>query len=101
MRFRIHEGARKELRGAMEYYRRIRPELGLKFKDALNAALDRMETWPLSGAQTSGEIRICRIKRFPYGIVYAPRAAEIVVVAVMHLHRRPGYWKRRLKDLGP
>jgi hypothetical protein len=32
---------------------------------------------------------------FPYQIVYRLRPAEIVIVAVAHLKRRPGYWKNR------
>jgi plasmid stabilization system protein ParE len=101
MKSRLIDAALEELRGATRYYRLIRPELGVRFRAAVDAALDRIEQWPLSGAPTDGNIRICRLKRFPYGIVYVPRETEIVIVAVMHLHRRPGYWKRRLKGLGP
>ena len=36
------------------------------------------------------------LNRFPYGLLYAVEADRIIVVAVMHLHRRPGYWKDRL-----
>jgi toxin ParE2 len=101
MRFRLLDAALKELRGTATYYRKIRPELGLQFHEAVQAAFDRIEMWPLSGAKAGKDARICRLKRFPYGLIYVPRATELVIVAVMHLHRRPGYWKRRLKDLGP
>jgi hypothetical protein len=33
--------------------------------------------------------------RFPYQVVYRVRPNETVVVALAHLKRRPGYWKRR------
>ncbi|MCI0365313.1 MAG: addiction module protein, partial [Phycisphaerales bacterium] len=33
-----------------------------------------------------------QLRRFPYGIVYSVRSDHILVVALMHLHRRPGYW---------
>jgi hypothetical protein len=33
--------------------------------------------------------------RFPYQVVYRVRPSEIVVVALAHLKRRPGYWKHR------
>ena len=32
--------------------------------------------------------------RFPYGLLYRLLEWEIVVLAVMHLHRKPDYWKR-------
>ena len=34
-------------------------------------------------------------KRFPFNIVYEIRQTEIVIVAVAHHKRRPGYWSQR------
>ena len=30
--------------------------------------------------------------------LYVPRADYVLIVAVMHLKRRPGYWRSRLTD---
>jgi hypothetical protein len=35
------------------------------------------------------------LRRFPFGLVYRLGVEEVQVVAVAHLHRRPGYWKSR------
>jgi hypothetical protein len=35
--------------------------------------------------------------RFPYGLIYALDDGDILVLAVAHLHRRPDYWRDRLK----
>ena len=35
---------------------------------------------------------------FPYAVLYVPRADYVLVVAIMHLKRRPGYWRSRLTD---
>jgi hypothetical protein len=32
---------------------------------------------------------------FPYGLLYRAEPERIFVVAVAHVHRRPGYWRRR------
>ncbi|HLP77009.1 MAG TPA: hypothetical protein VK327_08830 [Candidatus Paceibacterota bacterium] len=32
---------------------------------------------------------------FPYAIVFMEKLEHIWIVAVMHLKRRPGYWRRR------
>ncbi len=32
--------------------------------------------------------------RFPYAVLYRIVPDEVQVFAVMHLHRRPGYWRR-------
>lgn len=41
-------------------------------------------------------IHQCRIIRFPYGIIYRLKEDQIEIIAIMHLHRRPGYWKMRV-----
>lgn len=35
-------------------------------------------------------------RRFADGLLYDVRGEVIVIVAVMHLHRRPSYWRTRL-----
>jgi hypothetical protein len=35
-------------------------------------------------------------ERFEYALVYALLEHELLIVAVHHQHRRPGYWRRRL-----
>ena len=42
-------------------------------------------------------VRRCRMNRFPYGLIYAVDNGDILVLAVAHLHREPGYWRDRLK----
>jgi len=40
--------------------------------------------------------RCVRLQRFPYGLVYIERGDQTIGLAVAHLKRRPGYWRRRL-----
>lgn len=42
-----------------------------------------------------GEIRRCLTNRFPFGILYSVEADRVLILAVMHLHRDPGYWRER------
>lgn len=37
-----------------------------------------------------------QILQFPNGIIYRCRRNKIEILAVMHLHRKPGYWKSRI-----
>jgi len=46
----------------------------------------------------SGHFRRCLIDRFPYGIIYVVDEREIFIAAVMHLKRKPEYWKKQLKN---
>lgn len=38
------------------------------------------------------------LKRFPYDIVVRESPKEIIVVAVAHQSRRPGYWRNRVRS---
>jgi hypothetical protein len=40
------------------------------------------------------------VKRHPYLVVYAILPDQIVVLAVAHTSRKPGYWRERLAELG-
>jgi hypothetical protein len=44
----------------------------------------------------SSHTRRCRLRRFPYGVIYNIDQDVILVVAVTHLHRRPAYWQGRV-----
>jgi len=39
------------------------------------------------------------VKRHPYLVVYAILSDQLVIIAVAHTSKRPGYWRRRLTDL--
>jgi plasmid stabilization system protein ParE len=88
--------AEDELREAARYYRQNQsPRLQLdfieKFVKARGEILSFPHMWPLSLAGT----RCKRMERFPYSIFYVIREDRIIIVAVAHQRREPGYWVRR------
>lgn len=91
--------AREKARDAKKYYNQQREGLGDEFLDAVNEAVRRVERFPNAWSRLSQRTRRCRTKRFLYGIVYAQCGTDIVILAVMHLRRKPGYWRDRFKDL--
>ena len=94
---RFHEDARTEALAAARYYDRQMEGLGSRFADAVELALHQMVRQPRMYPVLEKTVRKCRVQRFPYGVVYQVRPQCIYVVAVMHLHREPGYWKERLR----
>ena len=43
------------------------------------------------------QVRRCLVHRFPYGVIYSvdEQSSEVLILAVMHLHRQPDYWSGR------
>ncbi len=42
-------------------------------------------------------IRRALMQRFRYAVLFTPRDLDVLIVAVMHQHRRPGYWRDRVR----
>lgn len=100
-RVRILDEAAEEAIEAAAWYEQQRAGLGREFDRAVNAAIDLLEDEivPLTkmpgSAGERGAKRIM-LRRFPYDIVVREYSEEILVVAVAHQSRRPGYWRNRL-----
>ncbi len=88
--------AKDELDEAIAHHQRIQAKLGVRFARAYREAFQKIEDQPQAWPRLSGNMRCCRLKKFKYGILYQVRSDQIVIVAVMHLHRKPGYWRNRL-----
>lgn len=90
------ESARQEIREAYAYLADERIDLGGQFIEELDAAeriiIEHPRTAHFMG---DGPFRMRRFKRLTYGLVYLETEEDIRVHAVMHLHRRPGYWRGR------
>jgi plasmid stabilization system protein ParE len=88
--------AELEMLDAARYYESQSPQLGVDFLEKVESAVrdvkQNPERWPVIRL----DIRRRLVHRFPYGILYRVAPDEIVIVAVMHLHRRPDYWVDRV-----
>ena len=95
MTFGFHPEAEAELIEAVAFYERAGPSLGEEFSLEVRAAMRNILSYPNAWPVLEGSIRRCLVNRFPYGVLYSAEPDRIFVLAVMHLHRRPGYWKDR------
>lgn len=89
--------ASAELAEAVRWYESKRCGLGVELMDEVTQTIDRLVLNPEIGSPLSTDHRTRRllVSHFPYQLVYRVRPAEIVVVALAHVKRRPGYWKDR------
>jgi plasmid stabilization system protein ParE len=95
MRVEFHPEALAEFRAAAEYYETQQTGLGERFANAVEAAVAHIVAAPKSWRIIEDDIRRCLTKVFPYAVLYLIEHNHILVVAVMHCRREPGYWHNR------
>ncbi len=100
MRLVLHPDAVAEATAAGDWYESQRPGLGADFAGELERAfeliLESPRTWPKwPGTPAALTVRRFLLPRFPFALAYVTRADEVVVLAVAHTSRRPGYWVGR------
>ncbi len=93
--------AEGEIAEIVDWYAERSAGAAARFIDDLHGALTRIPERPLSFpviAHTATEraVRRARCTDFPYAVVYTELDDSILVVAAVHLKRRPLYWIERL-----
>ncbi|MFK5923891.1 MAG: type II toxin-antitoxin system RelE/ParE family toxin [Verrucomicrobiota bacterium] len=95
---RLHPEADAEAIDAAEWIKADDPRQGALFVEAVEEALINARTQHGIYRVFDGEFRKVRVGKFRYAVVFRVKENEVQVLAVMHLHRRPNYWKTRVKD---
>jgi len=98
MRIRFHPEAYTEMFESALYYERRVEGLGLDFLAAVQQTTNHIRTFPEGGAKVYADVRRRLVAGFPFSIMYRIRKDGIFVTAVMYQGRKPGYWRKRLKD---
>lgn len=92
---RIHQAARREANLATIWFGERNITLARRFRDELLSCITRIRQAPQRyPAYLHGTRRIL-LNKFPYSIVFLDDPEEIVIIAIAHAKRRPGYWASR------
>lgn len=92
----LHPEADDEFLDAVRYYAAISPMLGARFYDELSALFHEACAHPRRHRLFDPPARRLLAHGFPYAVIYVHKDDHVWIVAVMHLKRRPGYWRHRL-----
>ena len=80
---------------AVDYYLEQSDTVAPAFLDVVAESFARIQTFAAIGAAEMGA-RSLLLSGFPFRLVYVPSSDEVLVLAVAHSGRKPGYWRGRL-----
>jgi toxin ParE1/3/4 len=92
----FHPEAQDEFIAAARFYDSQAEGLGLDFILTVQRTYEQLLESPAIGRSSGRGLRRVLVPKFPYGLLYRIEPERIYILAVMHLHRRPGYWRSRL-----
>ncbi len=97
LRIQFLLSAEQEFIETVKYYNSQSEGLGFEFAAEVKSTLDRIIQYSLAWYKFSERTHRCRTNRFPYGVIYQIRKDCIMIIAVMHLHRKPETWQSRIE----
>ena len=102
MRLEFHDEAVEDARDAFDWYAERSRRTAEQFADLFEEAAVDIVRNPRSFALLEeegleGEFRRFIMKKFKFSIIYHVAAERLIVVAVAHPSRDPGYWLHRVQ----
>jgi len=91
----FHPEASAELEEASLFYESRMAGLGKSFTAEVRRTVSFVQEFPDAGSPAGASYRRMIVPGFPYSLVYRRKPDSLVVLAVAHQRRRPGYWRRR------
>jgi toxin ParE1/3/4 len=93
----IHPQAEGELKKATDWYSAQSAPAAVRFVAEIESAFAKILRDPLRFEPAGGEVRVCRLQRFPYKLYYEfdPARQHVRLLCIMHNKRRPDYWRDR------
>lgn len=94
----IHPEAEAELADAALYYaEHANSALALAFLAEFERVRDLLQENPQRGPHAEDGLRVYHFDRFPYTAIYeVDLQGDLLILAIAHQHRAPGYWRERL-----
>ena len=93
---KYHPLARSELIASALFYEERSRGLGERFLKAVEVTEASICEHTLWGNSFVSGTRRQRVKKFPFALIYKEFSDCIMVFAVAHFSRKPGYWTERL-----
>jgi plasmid stabilization system protein ParE len=96
----LHPEAVAEARAARAWYQERSASTAEAFLAELDHAVAMIGASPLRYPAHAHGTRRFVMRRFPFSVVYRVLDDDVLIVAVAHGRRRPGYWRARSSPPG-
>lgn len=100
MEVNISKEAAHELAEAAAWYEQEELGLGTRLIDAFEHAIQLLgepnpPLTPLTGSAADKGAKKLLLHKFPFSVIAIQRQETMIVVALAHHARKPGYWRKR------
>lgn len=85
--------AEVDIHDAFIWYQTKNAGVADAFRSEVFETIDRIAITPLGKAADEEGNRRRVLRRFPYSVVYEVKNVSVIVLAVAHHRRQPGYWQ--------
>jgi plasmid stabilization system protein ParE len=89
--------AEADIESAAQWYDDDRPGLAARFLIDLDSTFALIRARPLQFPTVADDVRRALLHTFPYAVYFRTSHDVVVVLAVLHLRRNPGMWRRRIR----
>ena len=97
MKIVFHRLARRELYRAADWYDYREPGLSDRLYGEVEKAFAFIRQFPNGTEEIGHSCRRAVLYDFPYSLIYSViEPGTVLIIAVAHQRRRPGYWRKRL-----
>ncbi|CAN5388879.1 hypothetical protein BH09SUM1_BH09SUM1_23550 [soil metagenome] len=97
-RIEFHHAARMEYREAIKWYSPRSQDAPNSLRREINRGREEILRSPTRWKETVDQCREFILEVFPYSLIYEIIEDRIVILALAHHKRRPGYWRGRVRD---
>lgn len=98
MNYEFHPDALAEYEAAIAYYAERDPDVARRFVAVVEDAIGRIIRAPTRWRLLNEDVRRCLTRVFPYGVLYSIESDSVLILAIMHCSREPGYWQIRRQE---
>jgi len=92
----FHPDAIREATDTRLWYEERSLQAASRFVEELDLAVSLAAAHPLRWAMDLNGVRYILFRRFPYALIYMVLDSRVIVIAVAHTRREPGYWLNRI-----